>query len=142
MTIEVSAERPWGVSANWVRRLLAIGWRQLPGQRSGQTLSVALVGRATGAKLNARYRGRAGPTNVLSFPLGSARDPTGVVGEIVLCVPIVRAEAKRYGRPFRQHAAHLLLHGLLHLCGYDHVTVRERQRTERFEQRLLTTIVA
>lgn len=142
MTVEVSAERPWGISVAWVRRILAAAWRQVPGTGSNLTLSVALVGRATGAKLNARYRGQRSPTNVLSFPLASARDRTGVLGEIVLCVPIVRAEAARSGRPFRQHAAHLLFHSLLHLRGYDHVTARERQRMERLEQRLLTTSLA
>lgn len=140
MRIEVVAERRWGVSAAWVRRILAVGWRHVPGRRSSLALSVALVGRAMSAKLNARYRRTPGPTNILSFPLASSSDRTGLLGEIILCVPVVRAEAKRYGRPFRQQAALLLLHGLLHLHGYDHRQPSERQRMERLEHRLLTMI--
>ncbi|MBI3114902.1 MAG: rRNA maturation RNase YbeY [Candidatus Kerfeldbacteria bacterium] len=97
---------------------------------------MALVGRETSARLNAQYRGKRGPTNVLAFATPDVR--TGTLGDLVVCLPVARAEALRYGRALNDHVALLVVHGLLHLVGYDHQRTHERARMEQFEQRLLT----
>ncbi len=91
------------------------------GRRSEAEVSIRIVGEAEGAELNTRYRGKIGPTNVLSFP---AKLPAGVplpmVGDLVICAPVVAREAQAQGKDPAAHWAHLTVHGCLHLIGYDH----------------------
>lgn len=93
----------------------------LAGRREQAEVSIRIVGEAEGAELNARYRGKDGPTNVLSFP---AELPAGVplpmVGDLVICAPVVAREAEAQGKDPSAHWAHLTVHGCLHLIGYDH----------------------
>jgi probable rRNA maturation factor len=100
----------------------------------GGELEVCLVGAAESARLNERYRGRARPTNVLSFPAaplpGGAPQP---LGELILCPKVLRAEARSQDKPLRAHWAHLIVHGTLHLIGYDHEAPAEARRMERRE---------
>lgn len=97
-----------------------------------------MVGRAEGSDLNHRYRGRPGPTNVLSFPFEA---PPGVrsacLGDIVLCAPVVAEEAADQGKPPADHWAHLVVHGILHLLGHDHHNEVEAARMEALEVRVL-----
>lgn len=90
-----------------------------------------IVGRAEGRRLNRRYRKRNHPTNVLSFPYGKGR------GDVVLCHPVIAAEARAQGKSLAAHYAHLVVHGMLHLHGYDHRRKRDAARMEREEIRLL-----
>ncbi len=76
-----------------------------------------LVGTGEGRALNRRYRGRDHATNVLTFDYTHDAE---TIADIVLCVPVIRREAKQAGRPFDAHLAHLVIHGLLHAQGYDH----------------------
>lgn len=76
-------------------------------------LSVALVGQARIKELNIRYRKANGPTDVLSFSYGDS-------GEIILCLPVVKQNAKKYNVSFESELARILIHGILHLLGYDH----------------------
>ena len=102
--------------------------------RPGASLTVRIVDATEGAALNERWRGRQGPTNVLSFPLSGLEDlAPGLLGDIVLCAPVLKAEAAAQGKSIAQHCAHLLVHGALHLLGYDHVTSREARVMERLE---------
>ncbi len=79
------------------------------------------VGKREGQTLNAHFRGKEYATNVLAFVYdGSAR----IEGDIVLCAPVVRDEARAQGKTLADHCAHLVVHGMLHLQGYDHDTVR------------------
>jgi probable rRNA maturation factor len=85
------------------------------------SLTVRFVGDEEGAQLNERFRGSAGATNVLSFPA----DPdlpgrSRYIGDLVLTVPRVESEARAIGRSTEAHYAHLVVHGVLHLLGYDH----------------------
>ena len=103
---------------------------------SGAELGVRVVGPAESRRLNARYRGKDKPTNVLSFPaqwtcaLTAARRP---LGDLVICAQVVRNEAREQGKGLRAHWAHLVVHGALHLIGYDHEHVSEARRMERRE---------
>ncbi len=100
-------------------------------------VSVRVVGEAEGARLNREFRGRGGATNVLSFPAGTFPCRERFFGDIVLCAPRVAKEARAFGRPARAHYAHLTIHGLLHLMGYDHLRPSARRRMESLEIRLL-----
>ena len=103
---------------------------------SGHELAVRIVGTAESRRLNARYRGRNRPTNVLSFPTSTAPLPppaASPLGDLVICPRIVRAEAHGQRKSVRAHWAHLVVHGALHLIGYDHERPRDAQRMERRE---------
>lgn len=100
-------------------------------------LSVAFVDRRQSRMYNRRYRKRNAPTNVLSFSL-SSRDPESASnreanGEIILCVPVIRAEASKLGLPVKRHAERLFVHGMLHILGYDHATEGDFRRMQRAE---------
>ncbi len=113
--------------ARWVRA--ALGAR-----RAGGTLNVAVVGSAESRRLNARYRGRDHATNVLSFaPAAQPRGGHRMLGELVICARVLRAEARRQAKTLRAHWAHLVVHGVLHLIGYDHARAAAARRMERRE---------
>jgi probable rRNA maturation factor len=87
-------------------------------------------------RLNAQYRGRDKPTNVLSFP-----QPAGpLLGDVVLAAETVRAEAALAGKPLEAHMAHLIIHGFLHLIGYDHKGEEEAEAMEAVERAALERI--
>ncbi|MCP5432953.1 MAG: rRNA maturation RNase YbeY [Alphaproteobacteria bacterium] len=98
------------------------------------------------ARLNEAFRGRAGPTNVLSFPSGlldgRAPRPDGMtvlpVGDVALAFETVAREARTQGKAFADHAGHLVVHGLLHLFGFDHAGVEETRVMEDLERSVLS----
>jgi probable rRNA maturation factor len=105
---------------------------------SGHELSVLLVGERRSRRLNSRYRGRDRSTNVLSFPAPPlAARSCGVLGDLVICPAVLRAEARAQDKDVRAHWAHMVVHGLLHLLGYDHERESDAQRMERREVRVL-----
>ena len=110
----------------WVRAALDVD-----GPRGGQ-ITVRIVDADEGQALNRDYRGKDYATNVLSFPYDT--DPI-VCGDLVICAPVVEREAREQGKPLHAHYAHLVVHGLLHLQGYDHETGEqdaiEMERRER-----------
>ena len=93
--------------------------------------TLRVVGAAEGRRLNRQYRKKPYATNVLSFPYEKGR------GDVVLCHPVIAREARAQGKTLAAHYAHLVLHGLLHLRGYEHEKKREAARMERLEIRLL-----
>jgi probable rRNA maturation factor len=93
--------------------------------------TVRIVGAREARALNRSFRGKDYPTNVLSFPYGNGR------GDVVLCHPVIAREARAQGKKLAAHYAHLILHGLLHLRGYEHEKKREAERMARAEIRLL-----
>ncbi len=108
------------------------------GRRAGdRELGVRVVGPAESRRLNQRYRGKDRPTNVLSFPVGepfpAAADGPRPLGDLVICAQIVRDEARTQGKDLRAHWAHLVVHGALHLIGYDHEREPDSRRMERRE---------
>jgi probable rRNA maturation factor len=105
---------------------------------SGHEVSVLLVGERRSRTLNARYRGRDKSTNVLSFPAPPvAAQSSGLLGDLVICPAVLRAEAREQDKNVRAHWAHMVVHGLLHLLGYDHERAPDAQRMERREVRVL-----
>lgn len=99
-------------------------------------LVLRFVGTAEGRTLNRTYRGRDYATNVLTF-VYSQRP---VHADIVICVPVVRAEARAQRKPFYHHLAHLVIHGALHAQGHDHLTAQQAQVMETLERRLLARL--
>jgi probable rRNA maturation factor len=98
-------------------------------------LGVCMVAARESARLNARYRGRDTPTNVLSFPAAPLprSAPQRPLGELVICPRVLRAEARAQLKSLRAHWAHLVVHGALHLIGYDHEHAADARRMERRE---------
>lgn len=99
-------------------------------------VTVRLVDEAEGRALNRDYRGKDYATNVLTFPLHD--DP--LMGDIVLCAPIVAREAADQGKPLEAHYAHLVVHGVLHLQGHDHEAEEEAEAMETLETQIVTKL--
>jgi probable rRNA maturation factor len=104
-------------------------------------LVLRVVGKAESRKLNRSWRGKDKPTNVLSFPyIGGSQAPLGgarELGDLVLCAPVIAAEARDQGKPLASHWAHMVVHGVLHVLGYDHVKSRDAERMEAREVAIL-----
>ncbi|GJM09543.1 MAG: endoribonuclease YbeY [Lysobacteraceae bacterium] len=93
------------------------------------------------SQLNQQYRGKQGPTNVLSFPLALPPGiPVNHLGDIVVCAPVVFKEARDQGKAAVAHWAHMMIHGLLHLLGHDHIEESEAQQMEQIEIESLKTL--
>ena len=110
-------------------------------QKPEAEISVRIVSATESAELNMRYRGKEGPTNVLSFP---ADIPdfveSSLLGDIVICAAIVRSEAAAQGKTIEAHWAHMLVHGTLHLLGHDHIEEAEAKTMEALETRILVEL--
>ncbi len=108
------------------------------GRRSGSAeVCVLLVGPAASRALNARYRRRDRSTNVLSFPATGAARSAGLLGDLVICPAVLRAEARAQRKALSAHWAHLVVHGVLHLVGFDHEDAGDERRMQRREIRVL-----
>lgn len=103
-------------------------------------LTIRLIDEEESAMLNAQYRGREGATNVLSFPfeaLPGLPEDCQILGDLAICAPLVAAEAAEQGKSCTAHWAHLVIHGVLHLQGYDHLQPADAERMEHLETDLL-----
>jgi len=101
---------------------------------AGRELGVRVVGPTESRRLNARFRGKDRPTNVLSFPAAALpAGPEHPLGDLVICPTVLRAEAREQCKSLRAHWAHLVVHGTLHLVGYDHEDPVDADRMERRE---------
>jgi probable rRNA maturation factor len=127
-----------------VRRAIACAAISRVKPHQGTGLSVLLCDDETIAGLNARWRGEARPTNVLSFPapppLCAAPDGKAPLGDIAIAYETVAREAGEQGKPVADHLSHLVVHGFLHLLGYDHHMDGEAERMERLERDILAQI--
>ena len=103
--------------------------------RSDAEIALRVVDETEGRQLNHDYRGKDYATNVLTFPL--AEEPL-LMGDIVLCAPVVAREAEAQQKPLLAHYAHLTVHGVLHLQGYDHETDAEAEVMETLETEIIT----
>ncbi|MCA9419796.1 MAG: rRNA maturation RNase YbeY [Nitrospira sp.] len=105
-------------------------------------LSLTLVGRTRMRKLNRTYRQRDYATDVLAFPMQEAsHSPLAFVGDVVICVPVALAQATRFGNSANEEILRLLIHGVLHLLGYDHETTeREAKRMKRKEHAIFNRL--
>jgi probable rRNA maturation factor len=102
-------------------------------------VSVYIVDEEEGQELNAQYRGKDYPTNVLSFPADIAEE-VGIplLGDLVICAPVVEREAQEQGKTLAAHWAHMLVHGTLHLVGFDHIEDDEAEIMETLETQIVT----
>ena len=118
----------------------------LDGRRERATLTIRIVDATEGEELNLRFRGQDRPTNVLSFPFEA---PPGLpelpgldavddlLGDLVICAPVVSREAIEQGKTESAHWAHLVVHGVLHLLGFDHLTEPEAEAMEELETAIM-----
>lgn len=89
---------------------------------SDTELVIRIVDKEESRKLNEQYRHKQGPTNILSFPFEVPEGvPLNLLGDLVICAPVVAEEAGAQNKPLENHWAHIVVHGVLHLLGYDHV---------------------
>ena len=138
MSVEYALPRvglPAAVSfRKWVAAALA-------GRIREADLALRVVGTKEGRALNRHYRGKDYATNVLSFP---AELPEGVklplLGDIVLCAPVVAKEAREQKKSLAAHYAHLTVHGTLHLLGWNHEDAREADAMEQLEREILAEL--
>ncbi len=105
--------------------------------RTRGELTLRIVGESESRALNARYRRKKKSTNVLSFPYPELTS-AGVLGDIVICAPVVTREAREQNKPVRAHWAHMIVHGVLHLLGHDHIKNKDAERMETHERALLS----
>jgi probable rRNA maturation factor len=105
------------------------------GWRGKSVVTVLLSNDARLRSLNREFRGRDKATNVLSFP--AAKNKDGYRGDIAIAHGVTAREAKAAGKSFADHAAHLVVHGLLHLAGHDHERVRDAKKMEALEVKIL-----
>lgn len=109
--------------------------------RGDAELAIRIVDEAESARLNSRYRNKDGATNVLSFPFDQrAGVDLPLLGDIVICAPVVRHEANEQSKSDRSHWAHMVVHGALHLLGFGHEQAREAQEMEAMETRILADL--
>jgi probable rRNA maturation factor len=153
LDLSYAARRPWVPArakfSTWVEAALADAARSRgappaaralarSGRRDPVVVSVRAVGSARSRSLNSVYRGKDRPTNVLSFEgPGAMPDGSRILGELVICVPVVAGEARAQGKSIESHWAHMTVHGVLHLLGFDHERDREARKMAAREVQIL-----
>lgn len=123
-----------------------LNWAQAAINRAGTALlhhdpyefTVRVIGLEESQGLNHDYRGKDYPTNVLSFPFEAPADvDVAILGDLAICAPIVANEAQEQGKSLTAHWAHMVIHGTLHLLGFDHIDDDEAEQMEALETELL-----
>lgn len=110
----------------------------LTGRREESELTIRIVGEAEIQALNRDYRHKDAPTNVLSFPFEApAEVELPLLGDVVICAAVVKREAAAQGKSEAAHWAHMVIHGVLHLLGYDHIEPQEADEMEALEIEIL-----
>ncbi len=108
------------------------------GRRTQAQVTIRIVDEQEGAELNQRWRKREGPTNVLSFPCtGLEAIAPELLGDVVICAPVVEREAIEQNKTPHAHWAHMVIHGILHLLGFDHIKESQALIMEELETRIL-----
>lgn len=140
MTVSVFVENRAGRKGVPLRRSFQQWIEAIPELRKRRAAEVAIVivDAAEGRDFNQRFRHRDYATNVLSFPYERLPgDRSGLLGDLVVCAPVVAREARAQGKRARDHYAHMTIHGVLHLLGHDHQNDADAQRMEALETRIL-----
>ena len=110
-------------------------------KHSDTELTIRLVGEEESAELNQQYRHKKGPTNILSFPFDAPDEvELNLLGDLVICVDIVKKEAIEQKKEELAHWAHMIIHGTLHLLGYDHLTDEQASIMETKEIKILSQL--
>lgn len=126
----------WSDNAPLIQKSVIAAYNVLEGPRIGE-LSIVLSDNKEVQRLNRDYRGKDKPTNVLSFPVPQ---PAPLLGDIVLAYETIRDEALQKNIAFEDHVAHLLIHGFLHLQGYDHIEESSAAEMEALEIKALALL--
>ncbi len=125
---EADSFRPWAALA-------------LNGHREDAELTLRIVDEAESRQLNATYRGKDAPTNVLSFPADLPPElELPLLGDLVVCRQVVEREAREQNKAVYDHWAHMLIHGTLHLLGYDHINDADAEEMESLEIALMAQL--
>ncbi|MCP5150869.1 MAG: rRNA maturation RNase YbeY [Ectothiorhodospiraceae bacterium] len=136
--VQLACRVPGRPAARELARFARAALAEVP---RGMEMTVRVVDEVEGAELNETYRRKSGPTNVLAFPFEA---PPGasvrLLGDVVICAPVVAREAEEQGKEPRAHWAHMVVHGTLHLLGYDHRRAAQAARMESREREILTTL--
>jgi len=121
------------------RRWCELALRQ---RTADSEMTIRLVDEAEGRELNHTYRHKDYATNVLSFPADVPDELLDIplLGDLVICIPVVEREAAEQGKALEAHWAHLVIHGCLHLLGYDHIEDDEAEEMEALERELLAEL--
>jgi probable rRNA maturation factor len=148
--VQFAARRPWVPRAALVRRWIAAALGRVPARRISGTqgasplplvVSVKIVGTQAGRALNARFRGKDRPTNVLSFEgPGRTASIEHMLGDIVICAPVLAREARAQGKRLEAHWAHIVVHGCLHLAGFDHLRPGQARVMEALERQIIESM--
>ncbi|GAA5219206.1 rRNA maturation RNase YbeY [Corallincola platygyrae] len=110
-------------------------------RKDDSELTIRLVDANESQQLNSEYRGKDKPTNVLSFPFDVPEHiELPLLGDLVICVPVVEQEAEQQSKPLEAHWAHMVVHGCLHLLGFDHIDDTEAEEMEGLEIKILTKL--
>ncbi|KEA64417.1 Metal-dependent hydrolase YbeY, involved in rRNA and/or ribosome maturation and assembly [Marinobacterium lacunae] len=113
----------------------------LEGRRERGEVCIRIVSSDESQSLNHEYRGKDKPTNVLSFPFDVPPGvPIDLLGDLAICSEVVRNEAHEQGKPLHDHWAHMVIHGTLHLLGFDHIKDDEAEEMEALERELLARL--
>jgi len=135
LDVSYASRSPWVPSARLLRQGAEAALTPLA---APVALSVRIVGKARSRSLNSRYRQKHQPTNVLSFAgAGIAPDGRTFLGELVICAPLVAIEARAQDKTLHAHWAHLTVHGVLHLKGFDHERASEARKMAARETQIL-----
>lgn len=142
--VQLTVDVQYAVSADGIPGIASIRqWvlQALPAGQAAAELTIRIVDEAEITSLNMQYRGKDGATNVLSFPYEPMEGvDTELLGDVVICAPVVASEAIAQGKPLEAHWAHLVIHGVLHLLGYDHKQQHDALRMESAESELLADL--
>ena len=133
--VQVAARRSAAPAVADLRRWAMGALQDEPGE-----VCVRVVGATEAGRLNGRYRGIDAPTNVLSFPSGAEAAGERHLGDVVVCAPVVEREARQQNKRARDHYAHMVVHGVLHLRGFDHESDAQARVMESLEIAILGQI--
>ena len=107
-------------------------------ERDNSELNLRIVDELESADFNQQYRGKTGATNVLSFPFDAVTpEPLPILGDLVVCAPVVNREANEQQKTTEAHWAHIIVHGVLHLLGYDHIDDKDAEQMEGLETAIM-----
>lgn len=148
VTVQLASARVGVPHARTLSRWAEVAYSHSPPRRRpiGAAVTIRIVGAAESRRLNRTWRGKDKPTNVLSFPAAPLPVPRGhaqetpELGDLAICAPIVAREARAQGKPAQAHWAHMVVHGVLHLLGYDHEIDRDAAQMEAREVKILAQL--
>ncbi len=136
--VQYGTRIPYAPAAASLRRWVTAA---LPAGRRRNWLGIRVVDESEGRRLNREYRGMDRPTNVLSFAAGELPAGAGdFLGDLAICAPVVSREAREQGKDLRAHWAHMVVHGTLHLLGFDHERRADAARMEAREREVLAAL--